>query len=123
VRYREITEARITAYPNGPFWLPIEALDYYDDPQSSTGDDGWSFDELLDSIRTEGQQMEVFVGFSVTEIRERQNYQVCVFNGNHRLLACRKLGIKEMLCDNSPADDAEPLTLEQITKLGGRLLP
>jgi hypothetical protein len=28
--------------------------------------------------------------------------------------------VKEMLCDNSPAEDAEPLTLEQIKKLGGR---
>lgn len=120
MRYAEITEAR-SDYPNRPFWLPTAILDYYDDPEGTRGDDGYTVPELVDAIGREGQQMEIFVGFSVAEIEQRQNYQVCVFNGNHRLAACRQLGAKEMLCDNSPAEDAEPLTLAQITKLGGRL--
>lgn len=62
--------------------------------------------------------MSIQVGLSIHE----GSTQVYVFNGNHRLAVARELNIPMMICDASDADDAEPLTIEQIVKLGGKFI-
>ena len=105
-------------YPAPLFQLPIDQIRFYDDPDFGLGDAGWGYQELLDSIRENGLQEPIEVGRSLVSATEGDRSLFC-FNGNHRLADCKKLGHTTILCVNSDADDAAPLTTIEIIALGG----
>ena len=105
------------------FYLPVAALNFFDDPYLSLGDDGYDVATLKDEVmRDGGIEQPVAVGKSATDVRERGDHSACTFNGNHRLAVARELGIAEMQCEHSWADDAVPLTRCEIEALGGRIV-
>lgn len=109
-------------YPEGRFYLPTTAVEFYDDPSDGVGDEGWSLDELTDQIRKDGEiQMDIQVGRSVVDLMSRGDDRVFAFNGNHRLGSAKLLKMPFVPCENSDADDADPLTKQDIIALGGRL--
>ncbi len=92
-------------------------------PYRSLGDEGTDVDGLKAQVLRDGGIREaVAVGKSMAEVAERDNHEALTFNGNHRLAVARDLGIPELLCEHSWADDAEPLTRAEIEALGGRVL-
>lgn len=102
-----------------PFTLPTSVVEYYDDPTENIGDEGWSLEELEADIRQHGVQEPILVAKSLHQM-EKGGHDVYAFNGNHRLAVARKLGIRMIPCmAPSWADDAEPLSVEEIETLGG----
>lgn len=115
---RSAIRAKPVAF-SGDFWLPTEAIEFYDPPEPGAGDDGWSDAELEASIAKDGIQNSLSVGKSKHDMA-LHNHRVFAFNGNHRLGFARKLGLPYVPCCNSDADDAVPLSREEIEALGGR---
>lgn len=108
-------------YPHDVFWLPTACIGYYDDPDAGQGDDGWDPDAIAASLSTYGQAMPLAVGMSLHDMAASGDHSVCSFNGNHRLQVLKRIGIPFAMCENSAADDAEPLTVSAILALGGTL--
>lgn len=103
-----------------PFYLPVHAIHFYDDPYAGLGDEGYDVETLKDEIARTGH---VIYTIQVGKRRDAQDgLMVYAFNGNHRLAAARELRLKEIICENSGADDAKPLTVAEILSLGGRFL-
>jgi ParB-like chromosome segregation protein Spo0J len=91
----------------------------YDDPTNNIGDDGWNMEDLESDIIANGQQNPLLVAKSLYQMQHGDN-NIYVFNGNHRLAILKKIGIKMAYCmAPSDADDAEPLSVEEIENLGG----
>ncbi len=109
-------------YHRGLFHLPVDKIAYYDDPSTGLGDDGWDVAGLIEAIGRDGQRMEIAVGRSLWSLAHDGDDGVAAFNGNHRLAACRALGLTTILCSHSDADDADPLTRADILELGGQLV-
>lgn len=102
-----------------PFYLPVSVIHFYDDPYSGLGDEGYDVETLKDEISRTGQ---VTYCIQVGKRRGQDNPMVYSFNGNHRLAAAKELRLKEIICENSGADDAKPLTVAEILNFGGRFL-
>lgn len=103
-----------------PFYLPVNAIHFYDDPYAGLGDEGYDVETLKDEITRAGH---VIYTIQVGKRRDAQDsLKVYAFNGNHRLAAARELRLKEIICENSGADDAKPLTVAEILSLGGHFL-
>lgn len=120
MRYSEIIEGKSVL---DLFQLPTAVVEFYDDPTQGVGDEGWTIDELVDEMQTNGmrQRTPIEVGRSRVDMKYSGDTNVYAFNGNHRLAACKKLGLQFVLCVNSSSYDAVPLTLEDIHTLGGRV--
>lgn len=102
-----------------PFYLPVSVIAFYDDPYAGVGDDGYDIDTLKAEIERDGG---VIYSIQVGKSAASNDGKVYVFNGNHRLAACKELGIPEIICENAGYDDAVPLTVDEILALGGRFL-
>lgn len=121
MRYAEITEAK---YVSDQFQLPTEKVNYYDDPHrrvDDVGDEGWTIGELVKDMQTNGmrQRSPIEVGRSRVDLKYHNDTKIYALNGNHRLAACKKLGLRFVWCVNSDSYDAVPLTIEDIRALGG----
>jgi len=102
------------------FWLSPQKVEFYDDPArrvGDVGDEGWTIDELIADIRTNGLQNPIEVGRSRVDLKH--DTKIYAFNGNHRLAACQQLGLRFILCVNSDSFDAVPLTFDDVVALGG----
>jgi hypothetical protein len=113
--------AQTEDYPQGVFYLPVDKISFYDDPYRGEGDEGYDVEELKAAIAKKGFRSVIQVGRSLHDMALNGDYGVCVFNGNHRLAACKELGITEIQCENSEADDSDPLTKQDILDFGGRV--
>jgi hypothetical protein len=106
---------------DGLFYLPVAGLKFYDDPYDGYGDDGYDVESLKEEVIRDGGILQpIAVGMSDHDMREKGDKSICAYNGNHRLAVAKELGYAEMLCENSYADDAVPLTWTEIEALGGR---
>jgi hypothetical protein len=108
-------------YHQGIFYLPAAKVSFYDDPYEGVGDDGYTVEELKAEIAKDGQEQPIEVGYSLHDMAHRNDHGINAFNGNHRLAAIKELGIPMVMCENSEADDADPLTRADILALGGKL--
>jgi len=105
------------------FYLPVPVLNLYDDPGRSLGDEGWDLARLRDDVVRRGGILEpVAVGMSMHDLDASGDRSVNAYNGNHRLWVARELGYAEILCENSDADDAVPLSRAEVEALGGRVV-
>lgn len=102
-----------------PFYLPVNAISFYDDPYVGLGDEGYDVETLKDEIARAG---EVIYAIQVGKSHHQHDLKVYAFNGNHRLAAAKELRLKEIICENAGVDDAQPLTVKEILNLGGRFL-
>lgn len=84
---------------------PTEKLDFYDLPED-IGDEGWDDEILTESVRLNGIQAPLEIGYSLYDWIVHGTLQPCVFNGNHRLRIARDLGLEEVPVVASDADDA-----------------
>lgn len=117
-----VCEGHKDKYPDRPFYLPVSKIMFYDDPYLGLGDEGWNVEELKADIAKNGIEMDIWVGRSVHDMEHNSSNAICCFNGNHRLAAAKELGIEMIMCSNSDADDADPLTIAEIQAMGGRLI-
>jgi hypothetical protein len=115
----------VRRYPYGTFYLPTAVLDYYDEPSTDptdpgyTGEQGWTLAQLRESIAVEGLREPLAVGRSVADVERFGSENVLAFNGNHRLAVAREAELAMVPAVNSGAEDALPLTVDEIVGLGG----